>query len=73
MEEKEEEETDRVSRTDDTKNQRGLQMAEIKLSCHWLYPWSRRQSELSMRALSAVMNLKQMANVWIICCLEWAR
>lgn len=34
MEEKEEEETDRVSRTDDTKNQRGLQMAEIKLSCH---------------------------------------
>ena len=25
---------DRVSRTDDMENQRGLQMAEINLSCH---------------------------------------
>lgn len=34
MEEKEEEETHRVSRTDDMENQRGLQMVGINLSCH---------------------------------------
>ena len=64
---------DRASRTDDMENQRGWQMAEINLSCHWLYHWSRRQSQLSMHALPAVMNLEQMAKVWIICCVEWAR